>query len=150
MLVTRKPVFRVSDQVRHKSGCTATEHGKILEISDLNITYVAKANAMISCAVTMQLIYVFVFSHMHKSGFLMTWLNSLSDTQGGRTGAVVRTSDYGPRGPWFEPRPGTVRCGLEQVTFYPCLVLVKSRKRWTYGRHEQTVTRLGTTLCLIC
>ena len=24
----------------------------------------------------------------------------------GRTGAVVRASDFGPRGPWFEPRPG--------------------------------------------
>ena len=26
-LVVRKPVFRVSDQVRHKQGCTATEDG---------------------------------------------------------------------------------------------------------------------------
>ena len=26
-LVMRKPVFRVSDQVRHKPGCTATEDG---------------------------------------------------------------------------------------------------------------------------
>ena len=26
-LVVRKPVFGVSDQVRHKSGCTATENG---------------------------------------------------------------------------------------------------------------------------
>ena len=34
-LVVRKPVFRVSDQVRHKPGCTATEDGKRLEISDL-------------------------------------------------------------------------------------------------------------------
>ena len=31
----RKPVFRVSDQVRHKPGCTAQEDGKTLEISDL-------------------------------------------------------------------------------------------------------------------
>ena len=30
----RKPVFGVSDQVRHKLGCTATEDGKRLEISD--------------------------------------------------------------------------------------------------------------------
>ena len=30
------------------------------------------------------------------------------------------------------PRPGwvAVGCGLEQVTFTPCLVLVKSRKPW--------------------
>ena len=34
-LVVRKPVFGVSDQVRYKSGCTATEDGQRLEISDL-------------------------------------------------------------------------------------------------------------------
>ena len=34
-LVLRKPVFGVFDQVRHKPGCTATEDGKRLEISDL-------------------------------------------------------------------------------------------------------------------
>ena len=33
-LVVRKPVFRVFDQVRHKLGCTATEDGWRLEISD--------------------------------------------------------------------------------------------------------------------
>ena len=31
----RKPVFVVSDQVRHKTGCPATENGKRLEILDL-------------------------------------------------------------------------------------------------------------------
>ena len=31
----RKPVFVVSDQVRHKPGCAATEDGKKLEFSDL-------------------------------------------------------------------------------------------------------------------
>ena len=31
-LFVRKPVFRVSDQVRHKSGCTVTEDGWRLEI----------------------------------------------------------------------------------------------------------------------
>ena len=31
----RKPVFGVSDQVQHKLGCTTTEDGKRLEISDL-------------------------------------------------------------------------------------------------------------------
>ena len=35
-LVLRKTVFRVSDQVRHKPGYTATEDGKRLEISDLD------------------------------------------------------------------------------------------------------------------
>ena len=33
--VMRKPVFEVSDQARHKPGCTSTEEGKRLEISDL-------------------------------------------------------------------------------------------------------------------
>ena len=31
----RKPIFGVSDQVRHKLGCTVTEDGKMLEILDL-------------------------------------------------------------------------------------------------------------------
>ena len=35
-LVVRKPVFWVSDQVRHKPGCTTTEDSKRLEISDLD------------------------------------------------------------------------------------------------------------------
>ena len=35
-LVVRKPVFGVSDHVRHKPGCTATEDGYRLEISDLD------------------------------------------------------------------------------------------------------------------
>ena len=34
-LVVRKPVFGVSDQVRHKPGCTATQDGMRLEIPDL-------------------------------------------------------------------------------------------------------------------
>ena len=34
-LVVRKPVFGVSDQVRHKPGCAATEDGLRLKISDL-------------------------------------------------------------------------------------------------------------------
>ena len=33
-LVVRKLVFGVSDQVRHKPGCTATEDGLRLEISE--------------------------------------------------------------------------------------------------------------------
>ena len=35
-LVVRKPVFRVSDQIRHKPGSTATEDGLRLEILDLD------------------------------------------------------------------------------------------------------------------
>ena len=34
-LVVRKPVFGVSDQIRHKPGCTATEDGSKPEISHL-------------------------------------------------------------------------------------------------------------------
>ena len=70
-------------------------------------------------------------------------------TKGG-TGAVVRASDFGPMSPSFEHRPGAVRCGLEQVTFTPCLVLVKPKKRRTDDRHGQTGTRLETRLRLMC
>ena len=35
-LVMRKPVLGVSDQVRHKLGCTAIVDGQRLEISDLD------------------------------------------------------------------------------------------------------------------
>ena len=49
----------------------------------------------------------------------------------GPTGPVVSVANYGPRGPWFEPGRSTVCCGLEQVTFTHCLVLVKPRKPWT-------------------
>ena len=41
---------------------------------------------------------------------------------------MVRASDLGPRGPWFEPWPGAILCGLEQVTFTPCLVLVQTQE----------------------
>ena len=50
---------------------------------------------------------------------------------------MVRVSDFEPKG-----------CGLEQVTFTPCLVLVKPRKWWMDNRLGQTVTRLETMLCL--
>ena len=35
MSLVRKPVFGVSDHVSHKPGCTVTEDGERLEISDL-------------------------------------------------------------------------------------------------------------------
>ena len=59
-----------------------------------------------------------------------------------------RISDQGV--PGSIPRRCTFRCGLEQVTFTLCLVLVKPRKRWTDDRPGQTVTRLEITLCLMC
>ena len=39
-LVARKPVFGVSDQVRHKSGCTTIEDGYRLEILDLESRWI--------------------------------------------------------------------------------------------------------------
>ena len=51
-LVARKPVFGVSDQVRDKQGCTATQ-----------AIYVVKTKALISCAVTAQLICGFVLAY---------------------------------------------------------------------------------------
>ena len=60
----------------------------------------------------------------------------------------LRISDKGV--PGSSPGQCTFRCGLEHVTFTPCLVLVKPRKRWTDDRLGQTVTRLETTLCLMC
>ena len=68
-------------------------------------------------------------------GGLAQWLGRLISDQG------VPGSSPGWR---------AVRCGLEQVTVTPCLVLVKPRKRWMDDRLGQTVTRLETTLCLMC
>ena len=73
-LVARKLVFRVSDQVQHKAGCTTTEDGYRLEILDLGrrgmvrSIHAAKSKALISCVVTAQLICAFVFAYM-KSRF---------------------------------------------------------------------------------
>ena len=68
----------------------------------------------------------------------------------GRSGAVDRASDSDQGVPGSIPRRCTFRCGLEQVTFTLCLVLVKPRKRWTDDRLGLTVTRLEITLCLMC
>ena len=70
----RKQVFGVSNQFRHKPGCTATEDGLRLEISDLGsrgivlTTPVAKTKTLISFAVNAKLICVFVFAYA-KSRF---------------------------------------------------------------------------------
>ena len=58
-----------------------------------------------------------------------------------------RISDQGV--PGSIPRRCTFRCGLEQVTFTLCLVLVKPRKRWTDDRLGQTVTILSRRLILL-
>ena len=54
-LVVRKPVVGVFDQVPHKPGCTTTEDGERLEISDLGsrgivLIRVVKTKALISFA----------------------------------------------------------------------------------------------------
>ena len=72
------------------------------------------------------------------------------DVGGSSCNVVVRASYFGPGVPGSNPGRCTFRCGLEQVTFIPCLVLVKHRKRWTDDRLGQTVTRLDATLCLMC
>ena len=67
----RKLVFGVTDQVRHKPVCTATEDGKRLDISDVEgLYYPYRVN---KGAVTAKLICVFVFPY-GKAGFLMTRL----------------------------------------------------------------------------
>ena len=71
----------ISNLVRHKPGCTATEDGQRLEISDLgnksdHTIYVVKTKALISCVVTPQLSYTFVLQ-MPKAGFLMMRLKCL-------------------------------------------------------------------------
>ena len=46
----RKPVFQVSNQVRHEQSCMATEDGYRLEVSDLGskgiVFYVAKTKVL--------------------------------------------------------------------------------------------------------
>ena len=69
----RKPVFHVSDQVRHKPGCTTTEDGWRLEISELvsmgSCTIrVAKTKARISFAAYCEADLIFVFKYA-KSPF---------------------------------------------------------------------------------
>ena len=61
----RKPVFGVSDQVRHKPGCSIKDG--LRKWRDCTIR-VAKTKALISFAVTAKLICVFVFAYA-KSRF---------------------------------------------------------------------------------
>ena len=62
----RKSVFGVSDQVRHKPGCTASEGGLRFEIAMWEVEelyYVAKTKTLISCEVNALLICAFVFAY---------------------------------------------------------------------------------------
>ena len=111
----RKSVFGVSDQAQHKPGCTATEDGLRLEISDLRrifcTIYVLKTKALISCAVTC----VRLFSHMQKSGFLTTWLISKYWSTVRLVGRAYITRSR------VRISPGARRCVLEQDTSFPLL-----------------------------
>ena len=60
--------------------------------------------------------FVYRYIHGNTWGGLAQWLAS-------------RTTDQGV--PGSRLGRGTVCCGLEQVTFTHCLVLVKPRKPWT-------------------
>ena len=61
--IARKPVFGVSDHVRNKPGHTLeAENFGFRKKRDCTI-YVAKAKALISCAVTAQLICSFVLAY---------------------------------------------------------------------------------------
>ena len=51
----------------------------------------------------------------------------------GRTGRSGLRCGLQTKGSLVRDLPGVaVRCGLEQVTFTPCLVPVKPRKPWAY------------------
>ena len=82
--VVTKPVFGVSDKVERKPGCTATEHGWRLEISDLGrglLNYLFSENKGADQ----------LFSHMQKAGFLMTWLKNNNQIN---TIAFIRFNKY--------------------------------------------------------
>ena len=70
---TTKPVVGISDQVRHKPGCTTTEDGERLEISDLveGLHYHCNEN---NVADQLRGRSEPLLAHMTKAGFLMTRL----------------------------------------------------------------------------
>ena len=73
--VARKPAFGVSDQVRHKPDCTATEDDQRLEISDLGSRGVVHVLSMkrkqrrLSAAQLLRSGSASLFSHMQKKVF---------------------------------------------------------------------------------
>ena len=74
----RKPVFGVSDQVRHKPGCTATEDGWRLEISDLESRGIVlskwRKQRRWSASRSPRSWSASLFSHMQNCGFLTSRL----------------------------------------------------------------------------
>ena len=69
----RKPVFRYSDQVRHKPGYIAAEDGKILDLG----------SGGIKLSDTALLFRIMTNVYMLKMGFLMTWLKRSGLGMGG-------------------------------------------------------------------
>ena len=90
----RKPVCRVSDRVRHKKGCTATEDSQSHKISDSGRRGIV-LNDYVTKTKTGELPSSSDLLWRLQPGLCRAW----------RSGAVVRASDFGSRGPWFEPRP---------------------------------------------
>ena len=130
----RKSVVGGSDQVRHKLGCTATQDSQRHKISDL------ESKGIVLSMWLKQRICVFVFAYA-KSWFsqrtilhvhVVCCAYNIHDIEMGRTGAMVSVADYDHGVPGTRPDRGVIRCGIEQVTFTPCLVLVKPRKPGTY------------------
>ena len=83
--VKRKPVFRVSDTVLHKPACIVAKEGNKLELLIISkrrivLSEKAKTEALISCAVTAQLLCAFVFTHAKKQVFSSSGsFNSVED-----------------------------------------------------------------------
>ena len=76
----RNPVIRISDQFRYKSGyATKMAGGLKVRIYKVQELYAAKTKALISCAVTTQLICTFVLCIYKKQNF--SWLDSTHNPQ---------------------------------------------------------------------
>ena len=75
-LFVRKPVFGVSDQVRHKLGCTATENDQRLEISNFGSRGISISVCENKDADQLRgypkLIFVFVFAYAN------TWFSHVA------------------------------------------------------------------------
>lgn len=74
--IMMKSVFGVSDLVRQKTDWTEKGYGYGLEILELykEENYTGKQRCLLAARLP-QLISAPLFSHMHKAGFLLTWLN---------------------------------------------------------------------------
>ena len=122
-LVVRKPVFGVSDQVRHKPGCAATGDGLSFEISDLwsrgiVLSMLRKqwrwSAAQILCSWSASL-----FLHMQKAGFLTTRLKCYVYIDAQKTFLGLLSEQFWIRSKheacWSEPA-----CNFQTYTFWIC------------------------------